>query len=152
MIRCHRLEHRFVPQFPDSLEPGVLYVSMEYGTATHTCCCGCGEEVVTPLSPTGWKVTYDGETVSLWPSVGSWTLACRSHYVIDRGRVLAAGRWNEAQIAAAHQRDNSATAIGGTPAVPVAPPLQPTSAPGAGGAKLPGWWARFRRWLSAPWR
>jgi hypothetical protein len=149
VIRCHRLDHRFVSHFPDRLEPGVLYVSTEYGTATHTCCCGCGEEVVTPFSPTGWKMTYDGETVSLWPSVGSWTLACRSHYVIDRGRVLEAGRWNESQIAAARQRDNSAAASAGTQA---ARPPQPTSVPAAGEAKVTGWWARFRRWLSAPWR
>lgn len=150
MIRYHRLEHRFVPHFPDRLEPGVLYVSVEYGTATHSCCCGCGEEVVTPFSPGGWKMTYDGETISVWPSVGSWTLACRSHYVIDRGRIVEAGRWNDAQIAAARQRDNSAAASGNPP-VPTNPP-QLTSVPAAGEAKVSGWWARFRRWLSARWR
>ncbi|QEL16822.1 DUF6527 family protein [Limnoglobus roseus] len=91
MIRYRRLEHRFVRTFPDCIEPGIFYVSLEFGTTTHSCCCGCGEEVVTPLSPSGWKITFDGETVSLWPSVGSWTLRCSSHYVIDRGRVLEDG-------------------------------------------------------------
>jgi len=150
VIRCHRLEHRFVSHFPDRLDPGVLYVSMEYGTATHSCCCGCGEEVVTPFSPTGWKMTYDGETISVWPSVGSWTLACRSHYVIDRGRAVEAGRWNDAQVAAARQRDNATAASGGPP-VPTTPP-QPTSVPTAGDGKVMGLWGRLWRWLRGRWR
>ena len=78
MLKHGSLEHRFVEDLPDDVRPGVLYVSMEYGTAAHRCCCGCGEEVVTPFTPTGWKMTYDGETVSLKPSVGNWTLDGRS--------------------------------------------------------------------------
>ncbi len=150
MIRCHRLEPRFVRNFPDTLESGVLYVSMEFGTATHSCCCGCGEEVVTPFSPTGWKMTFDGETVSVWPSVGSWTLRCRSHYVIDRGRVRDAGEWNSAQVAAARQPEPTTAASGHTPAT--AASSQPTSAPAGRDEKVPGWWARLRRWLAAQWR
>ena len=49
-----RLQHRFVAVIPDELEDRVLYVSIEYTTVMHTCCCGCGSEVATPLSPTGW--------------------------------------------------------------------------------------------------
>ena len=52
MIRFHSLEPRFVVTIPQALEPGVLYVSMEYGTVVHSCCCGCGLEVITPLTPT----------------------------------------------------------------------------------------------------
>src|SRR5436189_6476621 len=100
MIRHHRLEHCFVTNIPDKLGPGVLYISMEYATAAHSCCCGCGEEVVTPFTPTDWKITFDGETVSLWPSVGSWSLACRSHYIIERNQALEASRWSESQIEA----------------------------------------------------
>ncbi len=29
-----------------------LYISIPYVTAAHKCPCGCGEEIVTPLSPT----------------------------------------------------------------------------------------------------
>ena len=61
MMRHHVLLHRFVTNIPDSVEPGYLYVSMEYATAAHSCCCGCGEEVVTPFTPTDWKMTFDGE-------------------------------------------------------------------------------------------
>ncbi len=66
-----KLEHRFVERIPRAPEPGVLYISVEYATAAHSCACGCGEEVMTPLTPTDWKMTFDGETVSLSPSVGN---------------------------------------------------------------------------------
>ncbi len=149
MIRCHRLEYRFVRTVPDQLEFGVLYVSMEFGTATHSCCCGCGEEVVTPFTPTGWKMTYDGETVSVWPSVGRWTLRCRSHYVIDHRRVLDAGHWNNMQAAAARQRETAAPA-GDSPAATAAP-TQPTSLPAAREEIVSGWWSWLHRWLFARW-
>lgn len=104
MIRHMRLQHRFVERIPEPVEPGVLYISMEYATAAHSCCCGCGEEVVTPFSPTDWKMTFDGETVSLNPSIGNWTLACRSHYVIQGGNVLEYGSWTHEQVEAERRR------------------------------------------------
>lgn len=110
MMRTRTLKHRFVRSVPRELEPGVLYVSMEYATAVHSCCCGCGEQVVTPLSPTDWKMIYDGESVSLTPSIGNWQLPCRSHYVIRQGRVIEADSWSTAQVEAEHQRDKAAKA------------------------------------------
>lgn len=110
MMRYQRLEHRFVDGVPRQLEPGVLYISLEHGTAIHSCCCGCGEEVVTPLTPTDWRMTYDGETVSLQPSIGNWQLKCRSHYVINRGRVVEAGPWTQKQVLAEQARDKRAKA------------------------------------------
>ena len=110
MILHKTLEHRFVKHIPEELEVGVLYISMEYGSVVHSCCCGCGHEVVTPLTPTDWKLIFDGETVSLRPSVGSWALPCRSHYVIDRGRVLVAEPWSYAQVTAGRRRDRFAKA------------------------------------------
>jgi hypothetical protein len=111
-----RLEQRFVERIPRVLEPGILYISMGYATAAHSCACGCGEEVMTPFTPTDWKMTFDGETVSLWPSIGNWQLACRSHYVIDRGVVVPAGAWTDKQIGAERSRDRAAKArFYGTP-------------------------------------
>lgn len=109
-MRHKRLEHRFVEHVPERLEPGILYVSMEYATSAHSCCCGCGEEVVVPFTPTDWKMTFDGETVSLSPSIGNWTLECRSHYVIDHGKVIEAGPWDDEQIEAERRRDRAAKA------------------------------------------
>lgn len=108
MMRTRTLEHRFVRSIPRELEGGILYVSMEYATVVHSCCCGCGEQVVTPLSPTDWRMIYDGESVSLMPSIGNWQLPCRSHYVIRRGRVIEAGPWSPEQVDAELRRDSAA--------------------------------------------
>jgi len=98
MLRYAKLDHRFVQYVPEGLEPGVLYISMEYATAAHSCCCGCGLHVITPFSPTDWKMTFDGETVSLWPSIGNWNFPCRSHYIIRNSRVVGSEPWKENQI------------------------------------------------------
>src|SRR5204863_3263232 len=107
-MRHQRLEHQFVQYIPEQLSEGVLYISMEYATAAHSCCCGCGEEVVTPFTPTDWKITFNGETVSLWPSVGSWSLPCRSHYIIEHSQVLEAAPWSKSQIEAGRRHDKGA--------------------------------------------
>lgn len=83
------LTHKFVENIPDELEFGTLYVSMKYCIGVHKCVCGCGNEVVTPISRKGWKLTFDGESVSLSPSIGSWNLVCRSHYFITNNTI----RW-----------------------------------------------------------
>lgn len=77
-----RLTHEFVDFIPDRPESGVLYVSIRYATAVHLCACGCGHKAVTPLTPKDWKLTFDGESISLHPSVGNWGFRCRSHYWI----------------------------------------------------------------------
>lgn len=105
MMRYTKLRHEFIKDIPEKLEPGVLYVSIEYATAVHSCCCGCGVEIVTPFTPTDWKMTFDGETISLRPSIGNWNESCRSHYVIERGRVVEAGPWSDRQVKAEAQRD-----------------------------------------------
>lgn len=103
-----RLDHEFVDVIPEKPEPGRLYVCMQYATAVHLCCCGCGREVVTPLSPAQWRMSFDGESVSLHPSIGNWSLPCRSHYVIRNGRVLTAGRWTDEEIEQGRSRDRRA--------------------------------------------
>ena len=105
-MRYTKLEHRFVQYIPEQLEPGVLYISMEYATAAHNCCCGCGLQVVTPFTPADWKLTFDGETVSLWPSIGNWNFPCRSHYVIRHNRIIAAERWDDDKVKAGRDKDH----------------------------------------------
>jgi hypothetical protein len=73
---------------PRPLEEGVLYVSITHRLALHRCFCGCGFEVATPLAPHEWKLGFDGETVSLSPSVGVWGLECQSHYCVKHDRVV----------------------------------------------------------------
>lgn len=97
----------FVESMPDRIDEGVLYISERYKTAIHKCCCGCGEEVVTPLSPAEWAVRRSGDAVSLHPSVGNWSIACRSHYWIRVNRVIAAAAMSERQIMAVKRRDKA---------------------------------------------
>jgi Family of unknown function (DUF6527) len=92
------MQHEFVNTIPDRLQEGVLYISMTYATAVHRCACGCGHEVVTPFSPTDWALVFDGETVSLAPSIGNWSFPCQSHYWIERSRVAWAPKWSRRQI------------------------------------------------------
>ena len=87
-MRIERFEPRFIEHFPEQLQPGVLYVSMEFASAAHLCACGCGNQVITPLSPARWKLSFDGEGVWLNPSIGIWSFPCRSHYWIE-GNVVA---------------------------------------------------------------
>ena len=83
---------------PSSLEEGILYISVEYAIAVHKCVCGCGNKVVTPLSPNDWEMTFDGETISLYPSIGNWALECKSHYWITKNVIKHARKWSDSGI------------------------------------------------------
>lgn len=110
-MRGAAIAHRFVQAVPEKLEPDTLYVSLDYLTTSHLCACGCGAEVVLPLHPTKWRVTFDGAAVSMHPSVGSRALPCRSHYWIDSGRVRWAGRMTERDFERALARDQRADSV-----------------------------------------
>lgn len=92
------IQFKFVEFIPSELEEGVLYISIEYKTAIHKCVCGCGNKVVTPLTPTDWEITYDGKTVSLSPSIGNWNFKCKSHYWITKNKVKYARKWGDWEI------------------------------------------------------
>lgn len=106
MMREAALQHEFVEFIPEALNEGTVYVSVAYATVAHKCCCGCGLEVVTPLSPTDWQLTFDGVSVSLYPSIGNWGFECRSHYWIERNRVKWAERWSGEEITAGRDHDS----------------------------------------------
>jgi hypothetical protein len=90
---------RRVRYMPKELEPSVLYVSEEFGTAAHLCPCGCGTKIRTPLGPTEWSFEETNTGPSLYPSVGNWQQACQSHYWIYRGEIRWAEKWTPEQIA-----------------------------------------------------
>jgi len=102
------LKHEFVEFIPSDLKAGTIYISIRFGTASHLCCCGCGSKVVTPLRPTDWKLIFDGKTVSLDPSIGNWSFACRSHYWIRNNRVQWAKQASQKEIAAIRAYDSGA--------------------------------------------
>lgn len=92
MTRSRHLSYEFTETIPEDLADGTVYISTRFSTAVHKCCCGCGTEVVTPLSPNDWRLTFDGESVSLCPSVGNFGLPCQSHYWISSSTVVWADR------------------------------------------------------------
>jgi len=106
MSRLLRVTHQYVEYIPEQFDPGVLYISKRFRTASHLCCCGCGLKVVTPLNPAKWSLTDHGTSVSLSPSIGNWGYPCRSHYLIIRDQVRWAGQFNQRQIAAVRLQDH----------------------------------------------
>jgi hypothetical protein len=104
-LKRQTLQHKFTELMPDNIEDNILYVSLEYGTAIHKCACGCGNEVVTPITPTDWQITFDGETVSLSPSIGNWEFNCRSHYWIRHNKIYYARPWTEEEVASGREND-----------------------------------------------
>lgn len=101
----NKIRHEIVKSFPDNLEGNVLYISLEYASMAHKCFCGCGEEVTTPLSPTDWKVLFDGVNVSVYPSIGNWNLKCKSHYWIKENKISWSTKWDKERIKSAQDLD-----------------------------------------------
>ena len=95
-----RLDHTFVEEIPQRLRPATCYISIRYATAAHLCPCGCGHEVSTPISPTDWTLTFDGETVSLHPSISNRLCPRRSHYWINQNQI----QWVPPQPSRQHLR------------------------------------------------
>ena len=99
------LKHKFVDIIPDNIEEGMIYISIPYATAIHKCCCGCGSEVVTPFSPTQWSLIFDGESVTLDPSIGNWSLKCKSHYFIRNNKVKWSRIYDDDEIEKVRRAD-----------------------------------------------
>lgn len=100
-----RFKLQRVHYMPKELEPGVLYVSEEFGAVAHLCPCGCGSKVRTPLGPTEWSFEDTTKGPTLYPSIGIWQQACMSHYWIRKGRIIWAKQWTPEQIIAGRQAE-----------------------------------------------
>jgi hypothetical protein len=134
--RATIVKFEFVDNIPQSLPAeGTIYISIPRRTTAHLGLGGCGEKVVHPLRPHRWSLSYDGETISMSPSIGNSGLACKSHYWIKNSHIdwwppltdreialgLTRDGWGERQTTATESRE------------------QPTARP-----KIP-WWRRFLR-------
>lgn len=106
-MKIKKLRPEFVKHVPDKLSEGVLYISEEFATAGHLCCCGCGEEIFTPLNQAQWRLIKNErtDTVSLYPSIGNWKYSCHSHYWIDKNVVKDAGPMSDRIIRNVIKRD-----------------------------------------------
>jgi len=108
MKRITSLKCEFIEYIPEELKDGVIYISINFRTSIHKCCCGCGKEVVTPLSPTDWELVFDGQSISLYPSIGNWSFECQSHYWIRRNKVIWAPPMSGEEIQFIRTRDHRA--------------------------------------------
>ena len=84
------LKLEYIELMPETLEEGILYISMTYGTCSHLCPCGCNYEVPIPFGNTeySWKlITEDNGTISLTPSLQN-TFECKSHYYIIKNKIV----------------------------------------------------------------
>jgi hypothetical protein len=99
------MQHKFVEFIPEILEDNTLYISIEYRTASHNCVCGCGNRVVTPITPNDWKLIFNGKTVSLSPSIGNWNFDCKSHYWIENNKIKFASKWSDEKIGDGRKAD-----------------------------------------------
>ena len=132
------ISHEFVDLIPDDLHEGVLYVCIPYATVMHKCFCGCGHEVVTPLAPRQWSLTFDGEAITLTPSIGNWSFPCRSHYWVREGKVRRARSYTDAEVAELRVGDHELLRdYYEEPPVDEAEVAPPTG----------HWWTRAARWL-----
>lgn len=110
-MRINSITPKFTDRIPQTLDDGVLYISEKFSTSAHNCCCGCGGKVVLPLKPGKWSIKRNGNGVSLSPSVGNWSLACQSHYLIQNNVVRWSGQFTDSQIRANRVRDKRASEI-----------------------------------------
>ena len=104
-MRLTSIHPNFVEFIPRDLSEGILYISEQYQTASHLCACGCGEKVVTPLSPVDWKLKKHGELISLFPSIGNWNYSCKSHYWIRNNKIIWAEPLSPTKIAQIQRKD-----------------------------------------------
>jgi hypothetical protein len=143
------LAYELVEFIPEELKERTLYISHIYCTVVHKCCCGCGREVVTPLSPTGWQLTFDGKTFSLYPSIGSWSLPCQSHYFITKNKVIWVPKWTKKRIAKGRaQEARVKERYYAEMQPPVGAPEPPSTSPLTSAEPKQSLWRKIEKWFS----
>lgn len=98
---------QYVDNIPEKLEEELLYICERYHIAAHKCCCGCGQEVITPLTPADWLIKNDNNLITLFPSIGNWCFACQSHYWIKRNKIVWSNRMSKNEIDHVRAKDKS---------------------------------------------
>lgn len=87
-MKINKFKVQFVNKIPSYLKEGVLYVCISCNVIVHRCACGCGEKIVIPIDKKyGWKMIYDGQEITLRPSIGNFSIPCQSHYYITENKV-----------------------------------------------------------------
>lgn len=87
MSQIKNLKPVFSDKIPEELAPGILYISMSHRIAKHLCPCGCGKVITIIFDPELWTMKFDGETVTIFPSIGNYNIPCKSHYYISGNQI-----------------------------------------------------------------
>lgn len=98
---------KYVENTPETLNEGVLYICERYHIAAHKCCCGCDQEVITPLSRADWLMHKENDLVTLFPSIGNWSFRCQSHYWIKKNKVIWSFAMTKKEIEHVRARDKA---------------------------------------------
>lgn len=144
-----RFRHEVVVSIPETLQANTLYLTTEEDVAGHLCACGCGREVITPLSPTDWSITIDRRGASLSPSIGNWAFPCRSHYFIWNGVVVWARDMSDKAVAQGRRRDKERKLgyyerLNGLPvSLEKSPELSSSPTHQSASQRLGAWWKRL---------
>ena len=93
-----RYRYEAVDRIPKQLQPEVVYHTEEYELAGLLCACGCGHRI-TLLVPDSHDVSDEGGYATIWPSIGVFDAACKSHYIISAGNVQWLPAFTGAQAA-----------------------------------------------------
>jgi len=154
-VKRHRFRHEVVAALPEALRPLTLYITTDGDVAGHLCACGCGREVITPLSPTDWSISFGRQGATLMPSIGNWAFPCRSHYFIENGAIWWAGDMSDRAIARGRVRDKASKQQyyerqqqdppASRPAAEAAPPLLKAEVPAPQMSVFARFWAWCRR-------
>lgn len=87
-MKINKFKVEFVDKIPHLINEGIIYVCINCNVIVHNCACGCGERTVTPINKErGWLMIYDGQTITLKPSIGNYSIPCNSHYYIVENKV-----------------------------------------------------------------
>jgi hypothetical protein len=88
-------------------------------------------------------VLAGGDAISLYPSIGNWNFPCRSHCIIERGRIVEAPPSTDEEVAAGGASDRRAKAryYGATEA-PVKAAIPTGHSEDRGGKSL---WSKIQR-------
>ena len=98
---------QYVGNIPEKLDEGIFYICERYHIAAHKCCCGCGQEVITPLTSADWLIKNDNNLITLFPSIGNWSFACQSHYWRKRNKIVWSTRMSKKEIERVRAKDSS---------------------------------------------
>ena len=95
----------YISDNEDDLVEGTVYITMKHGMVVFRCPCGCGGLSEFMLDPIRYRMEYDGENVSFYPSVGIPYLECRSHYWIRDNQVQWCAPMEDWEIDRARRRE-----------------------------------------------